>query len=612
MSRDPKAPAAKTMGADYRGNGECDFVLWAPQASQVYLRILSRPGVLPMVKDSDGYWSALAHNILPGEKYFYRLRDLDRPDPVSFYQPEGVTGPSCVVDHLSFSWQDNGWRGVSPEDMILYELHTGTFSQQGDFEGVIARLDYLKELGVNALELMPVAQFPGKRNWGYDGVFPFAVQDSYGGPQGLKELVNAAHLKGIAVLLDVVYNHFGPEGNFAAEFMPCFTDKYKTPWGKAVNFDDAYSWGVRRFFISNALYWFEHFHMDGLRLDAVHGIYDSSAKHFLRELSEEIAGFSAKRRRVYLFAENDLNDARTVLPHEEGGMGLDGVWNDDFHHSLHTALTGEKKGYYEDFGSLSGMVKAIKEGYVYSWDYSDFRKKFHGSSSKSIPASRFVVFAQNHDQVGNRLRGERLSRLVPFGCLKLAAAAVMLSPFIPLIFMGEEYGEESPFCYFMSFYDRDLVGSVRRGRKKEFESFGWKEEPCDPYAEETFYLAKLKWEKNAGVKNKSLLGFYKELIGMRRRIPALKRLDKESLDVQADEGRKILVLRRYYEDSGICALMNFSAQTQGLSLEFSGKWRKIIDSSDEKWQGGGSTLPDEVFSPAELLIDPFTAAVWEK
>ncbi len=376
--------------------------------------------------------------------------------------------------------------------MIMYELHAGTFIPEGTFDAVIPGLDHLKDLGINATDIMPVAQFPGERNWGYDGVYPFAVQNSYGGPDGLKRIVNECHTKGIAVILDVIYNHLGPEGNYLRDYGPYFTDRYKTPWGQAINFDGPYSNEVRNFFIENALSWLKNYHIEGLRIDAIHGIYDMSAQPFLPELAERVEEFSQQEgRKFYLIAESDLNNSYALRPRDSGGSGLDALWCDDFHHALHTLLTGETDGYYVDFGKIGHLVKSFREGFVYSGQYSAFRKRNHGNSSADIPPDRFVVFSQNHDQTGNRLKGERLSSLVSFESLKLAAGVVLLSPYIPLIFMGEEYGETAPFLFFISHSDPELIKAVRQGRKDEFKTFNWKDEPPDPQDIETFMRSKL-------------------------------------------------------------------------------------------------------------------------
>jgi len=523
------------IGADYLGNGRCEFTVWAPLLKDLTVRIVSPSELIVSMKHEDGgYWKALVENTYPGSRYFYRLdNERERPDPASHFQPDGVHGPSQIVDHSSFKWTDEAWKGIPFHEMIMYELHTAAFTKEGTFDAIIQGLDYLNALGVNAIEIMPVAQFPGERNWGYDGTYPFAVQNSYGGTDGLKRLVNECHIKGIAVILDVVYNHLGPEGNYLRDFAPYFTDKYKTPWGQAINFDDAYSNDVRNYFIENALHWFGNYHMDALRLDAVHGITDMSAKPFLQELAEKVDEFSGhKERKCYLTAESNLNDSRLIRPKEQGGFCIDAQWNDDFHHCIHTLLTREHDGYYIDFGKMSHLVKSMKEGFVYSGEYSAYRKKNHGNSSRDIPAHKFIVFSQNHDQIGNRAVGGRLSQTQSFEKLKLAAGLVLLSPYIPLLFMGEEYGETAPFQYFISHSDESLIEAVRRGRREEFASFGWKGEVPDPQAESTFLNSKINIGLHQEGRHNVLFRFYKELIRLRKEVPALSNLSKESVEVK--------------------------------------------------------------------------------
>ena len=449
-----------TLGAIPGENGRCCFRVWAPRAEKVEVRLVApQERLLPLKKAEAGYFHGVLERVEPGARYFYRLDGTrERPDPASRFQPEGVHGPSQVIEP-DFPWTDQGWCGLGLPAYVIYEIHVGAFTPAGTFEAVIPHLAELKELGITALELMPVAQFPGRRNWGYDGVFPYAVQNSYGGPAGLKRLVDACHRHGLAVILDVVYNHLGPEGNYLGDYGCYFTDRYRTPWGEAVNFDGPHSDEVRRFFIENALYWIGDCHIDALRLDALHAIFDQSPQPFLAELAEAVhAQAEGLNRRVHLMAESDLNDVRLIRPPELGGYGLDAHWNEDFHHALHTLLTGEQGGYYEDFGRLAQLAKAFREGFVYSGQYSPYRRRRHGSSSRGLPGQRFIVFAQNHDQVGNRLLGDRLTRLVSFEALKLAAGAMILSPFLPLLFMGEEYGEVAPFHYFISHSDPAVGG----------------------------------------------------------------------------------------------------------------------------------------------------------
>jgi maltooligosyltrehalose trehalohydrolase len=600
-------------GAHYLGNGRCEFSVWAPFLDEVALRIVSpEEYIIPMEKDREGYWRVVVNRVFPGTRYFYRLgRTLDRPDPASGFQPDGVHKPSQVIDHNSFQWDDPDWSGTPLKEMVIYELHVGTFTGDGSFDAVIPRLDDLCDLGITAINIMPVVQFPGGRNWGYDGVYPYAVQNSYGGPDGLKKLVNACHKRDMAVILDVVYNHLGPEGNYLADFGPYFTEQYRTSWGSAINFDCAHSDPVRNFFIENSLFWFCDYHIDALRLDAIHAIYDMGAKHFLQELAERVEDLSNKNgRKFYLIAESNLNDVRVIRSGESGGYGIDAQWCDDFHHSLHALLTGEKTGYYMDFGGAEDLVKALLEGFVYSWKYSPYRKRHHGSSSKDLPADQFIVFSQNHDQVGNRMLGERLAKLVSFDALKLAAGAVLLSPYIPLIFMGEEYGEESPFLYFVSHSDPDLIAAVREGRRMEFQDFKWGGVPPDPQSRETFLQSRLRWDARREGRHKVLFEFYRRLIQLRRTIPALSNLNKNNLDVLGVE--KVILLRRWHGESHVFCAMNFHYEDIVFHVPLpNGRWKKILDSSDEIWSGSGSSLPEMVEGGQELTIRPLGFALYE-
>jgi maltooligosyltrehalose trehalohydrolase len=543
-----------------------------------------------------GYHEALVTDVEPGERYFFRLpQDKDRPDPASRLQPDGVHGPSQVVPR-EFAWRDEGWQGLPIEDYIIYELHVGLFTAAGTFEALMSQLDYLVELGITALELMPVAQFPGRRNWGYDSVLPFAVQNSYGGPEGLKKLVDACHRRGLAVILDVVYNHLGPEGNYFMDFAPYFTDRYQTPWGRALNFDGPNSDEVRNFFIQNALQWVGEFHVDALRVDAVHSIMDRSPITFIEQLGEAVKREAARLdRRIYLIAESADNNARLVCERERGGYGLDAQWNDDFHHCLRTLLTGELEGYYRDYGEFHQLLKAYREGFVYSGEYSKFRRRSHGSSSRDIPPRCFVVFAQNHDQVGNRCLGDRLSASVTLEDLKLAAGLTLLSPYIPLLFMGEEYAEEAPFPYFIDHSDPELIEAVRRGRQLEFSAFAWQGAVPDPQAEATFLGAKLRSELRANGHHNILLEFYRTLIKLRKDLPALRRLDKASMGVVAHENKKILAIERWDGTDRILLIANLNTTSQTASIEvFGGAWHKILDSAEEKWRGPGSLSEDDL------------------
>ncbi len=557
--------------------------------------------IVPMERDSFGYWSATVEGVQPGALYFYRLDGRrDRPDPASRFQPAGVHGPSQVTDP-TFAWDDGTWRGVPLEDYITYELHIGTFTAGGTFDSAIGALDELANLGVTAVEIMPVAQFPGERNWGYDGVLPFAVQNSYGGPEALKRLVRACHRRGLAAVLDVVYNHFGPEGNYLREFGDYFTAEYQTPWGEAVNFDGPGSDEVRRFCLENALYWIHDFHFDALRLDAIHAIYDRSASPFLRQLAGAVRAVSNRLgRRIYAIPESDLNDARIVTPPELGGHGFDAQWNDDFHHALHVLLTGESNGYYQDFGEIWHLRKAYRDGFVYTGQYSRGRGRAHGNDSRRTPSARMVVFSQNHDQVGNRMLGERLISLAGFESAKLAAGAVILSPFLPLLFMGEEYGEDAPFLYFVSHSDPALIEAVRNGRKQEFAEFNWREEPPDPDAEETFRRSKLR--RRTGGEHGVLRDFYGELIRLRRTHPALSLLSKDNLDAVGFEKQRVLFLSRWNGPSRAWLAFHFGGAETAVPLPVrNGSWTKLIHSGDPRWRGS-LDLPEALDSDGEIVL----------
>ncbi|HET7179567.1 MAG TPA: malto-oligosyltrehalose trehalohydrolase [Chryseosolibacter sp.] len=561
----------------------CSFTVWAPFRKKVEVILEDLSSRRMLERDADGYWTCSVDEISAGARFLYRLDgDAKFPDPASRAQPDGVHGPSEVVEE-AYPWQDTGWQGLSTAAMVIYELHVGTFTDRRKFEGVISKLPYLQALGVNAIELMPVAQFPGARNWGYDGVFPFAVQNSYGGPRGLKDLVNQAHLHGIAIILDVVYNHQGPEGNYLAEYGPYFTDKYKTGWGQAINFDDAWCDGVRHFYWQNALMWLDEFHVDSLRLDAVHAIRDFSARHFIEELSLRVKALEEKTgRRKTLIAEFDLNNPRYVSPLSRGGYGLDAQWADEFHHALHVLITGETDGYYEDFGSTDHLAHAMKNSYVYTGQYSVHRKKHFGREPLGTTYDQFVVFAQNHDQVGNRLLGDRLSMVVSREALKLAAATVLLSPHVPLLFMGEEYGEKHPFQYFVSHTDKHLVEQVRKGRKEEFAYFNWEGPVPDPQAEATFEACTLSWPVD--VDSKVLSDFYRHLITFRKTRPAMQGRTRDSLKMLSWENGVVLFERRHADDYLLIAL-NFNKATASLPLPGDKQFRKIFDSASSKWGG---------------------------
>jgi maltooligosyltrehalose trehalohydrolase len=581
-----------TLGARFLGEGRCAFLVWAPKARRVDVQLVHpETRSVPLAADDRGYFYAVVDGAGPGTRYFYLLDETTRrPDPASRFQPEGVHGPSEVIAP-EFAWHDRQWQGRPLCEYVIYELHVGAFTSEGTFDAVIPHLDDLMRLGITVLELMPIAQFPGTRNWGYDGVYSFAAQNSYGGPDGLRRLVDACHQRGLGVALDVVYNHLGPEGNYLDDFGPYFTDRYRTPWGPAVNVDGRSADEVRRYFRDNALSWITDFHVDALRLDAVHAIFDQSARPFLRELQEAVQERAVQLgRRVAVIAESNQNDARLVESPTIGGFGLDAVWCDDFHHALHVLLTGEQSGYYADFGGVAQLAKALAEGFVYTGEYSRYRGRRHGVSAARIPAERFVVCAQNHDQVGNRALGERLTAITDWESLKLAAGIVLSSPHIPLLFMGEEYGETAPFLYFVSHSDADLVEAVRRGRRQEFASFPWSDAVADPQAESTFRRSRLQRELRNHPRHAALRRFYAELLRLRKSLPALARPNKQALEVVTEAAAGTLLMRRWDGSSAAAVVCQFGESRTWDAPLPAGRWRVLLDSADARWQGPGSRI----------------------
>jgi maltooligosyltrehalose trehalohydrolase len=526
-----------------------EFTVWAPNAERVAVAI--GDARYPMSgPDEKGHWSVSVEGAGPGTDYGFVLDDDPKayPDPRSQWQPNRVHGASRVYDQSAFRWSDSEWNAQPLDRAVIYELHVGTFTAEGTFDAAIERLDYLFELGVTHLELMPVAAFPGSYGWGYDGASLFAVTDVYGGPDGLKRLVDACHKRGLAVLLDVVYNHFGPVGNYSGKFGPYMTGRHRTPWGDAVNFEDARSDEVRRFFCDNALMWMRDYHMDGLRLDAVHEFVDRSAAHFLEQLSTEVGQLSESLgRRLALIAESDLNDPRIVRPREDGGYGMDAQWSDDFHHALFAVLNegGDGKGYYVDFGSFADLAKSLTEVFVYDGVYSRYRMRNHGRPVEGLSAHRFLGFIQNHDQVGNRAIGDRLEQIVGIDRAKVAAGILLTAPSIPMLFQGEEFAASSPFQYFADHEDPEMAKSVKAGRQAEFAAFGWNpEEIPDPESRETFERSKLKWDEVHTGQHAEMLEWYRKLIGLRRGSASLNDGDLEHVRVQFDEKKRWLTMER--------------------------------------------------------------------
>jgi maltooligosyltrehalose trehalohydrolase len=606
----------RNIGINFTEEGEANILLWAPFADKVEVLLYNEDKKLSLNKDELGYWKLITPEIKPGSRYKFILNeDQELPDPASLSQPEGVHGPSAAIDIRSYKWTGAHWKNIPLEDYILYELHTGTFTPEGTFEAVEQKLDYLKKLGVNAIEIMPVAQFPGNRNWGYDGVYPFAVQHSYGGAEDLKSLVNACHEKGIAVVLDVVYNHLGPEGNYFNAYGPYFTDKYNTPWGNALNFDDAYCDAVRRYFIENALMWFRDFHIDALRLDAVHAIKDFSPVHILKEIKTHVDELmNDTGRKHYLIVELDLNDRRFIDPVEQDGYGMDAQWVDEFHHALRVAAGGDRKGYYFDFEGLEHLAKAYKDAYVYDGQYSPHRKKYFGTKAENNPGKQFIVFSQNHDQVGNRMMGERTSQLVSFEMQKLLAGAVLVSPYLPMLFMGEEWGEPHPFLYFVSHTDPELAEAVRKGRKAEFAAFHAEGEAPDPVSEASFEESKLQWHLLEKAPHQIMFHYYQALIALRKTEPALRILDRKALHVDFSKEWQTLFLHRWHGSGQVLCLMNFSKKQQYIMPPSNvDQWQKIFDSADPQWGGpmaGTQTISGAAAGATTVTLQPESIIIY--
>ena len=597
-------------GAIAQRDGRTRFSVWAPSAAEVSLRFPGSAGAEhPLKPAGGGVFELITDQAPAGTDYLYRLDGRrECPDPVSRHQPHGVHGPSRVVDPGTYRWSDQAWRGLEARELILYELHVGTFTPAATFTGIIERLAALRELGVTAIELMPIAEFPGTRNWGYDGVHLYAPHSAYGGPDGLRRLVDAAHAAGLGVILDVVYNHLGPEGNYLGHFGPYFTDQHHTPWGHAVNYDGPSSDEVRRYVVDNALYWVTEYHLDGLRLDAVHAIIDLSAEHLLAEVTTAVhRQGDVLGRRLLVTAESALNDPRVVRPRACGGYGLDAQWNDDLHHAIHSYLTAERSGYYSDFGDFDHLVKALRDRFVLDGVHSAFRRRRHGLPAVDVPADRFVVFAQNHDQVGNRATGDRLTTLLPFEQVKLAAALYLLSPYVPLLFMGEEYGETNPFLYFVSHGDPDLVEAVRKGRRKEFEDFGWQGEVPDPQAEDTFNRSRLSWSWEEDRVRRATRLLYRDLIALRRREPALQP-GAASVSVAAEgAARWITVTLERSADSTILIAFNLQERPVVIGASAGSDWRLSLSTSDARY--GGPGVPEQNLEGGFRLA-PWSAACY--
>ena len=571
-----------------------EFKVWAPRVGKVAVKIGDARYAMSTVGDR-GWWRARVEQAGPGTDYAFLVDDdpTPYPDPRALWMPNGVHGASRVYGTGEFAWTDERWQAPPLASAVIYEMHVGTFSREGTFDGAISRLGHLAATGVTHVELMPVAEFPGEFGWGYDGVALFATNKVYGGPDGLKRFVDACHAHGLAVLLDVVYNHFGPVGNYTGKFGPYLTNRHCTPWGDAVNLEFEESDEVRRFFCDNALMWMREFHIDGLRLDAVHEYVDRSAINFMEQLSMEMEELSTVLgRRLVLVAESDLNDPRVVRPREAGGYGMDAQWNDDFHHALFTVLHGgdEGKGYYSDFGSMEKLAKALTKVFVYDGMYSGYRRKSHGRPVQGLSTHRFVGFLQNHDQVGNRATGDRLEHIIGLERAKLGLGLVMTAPFVPLLFQGEEFAASSPFQYFAHHDDPEMARAVSEGRRREFAAFGWEAIP-DPESRETFERSKLRWDEVKEGSHAEMLAWCRRLIALRRSSPSLNDGEPGQTRVRFDERQRWLVMDR----GRVKVMCNLGAAP--VELESEAGYRLVLRSSDlVQAQGEMVVLPPAGFA----------------
>jgi maltooligosyltrehalose trehalohydrolase len=616
------------LGAHLVANGRgAVFRVWAPHARTLALELIAPRSTrtLEMVRGDQDVFELHVPDARAGLDYLYVLDgERRRPDPRSRFQPQGVHGPSRLCDPDAFAWSDQGFHCPALRGFVLYELHVGTFTPEGTFEAVIPKLPHLRDLGVTAVELMPVAQFPGTRNWGYDGVYPYAPQASYGGPDGLKRLIDACHRSELAVVLDVVYNHIGPEGNYLRDFGPYFTDRYQGAWGDAINYDGEGSAGPRRFAIDNALYWLREYHVDALRLDAIQGICDGSPRHLLAELSAEVQEQCMRiGRPAFLIAESDLNDVRVLAPAEDGGFEIDAQWSDDFHHALRALLVPDRRGYFADFGRLSDLEKALCEGFVYDGRYSEFRKREHGTSSARVPGSQLCVYGQNHDQVANAAQGARLAQLAGLRAQRLAASVVACAPNLPLLFMGEEFAAATPFHYFVDHSQPELIEAVRRGRRAEHDAFGGGAEWADPQDERTFAGCRLDWSCIERAPHGAMLAFYRDLYALRGRSPALHGGHKELARASSNEREAWLVLERGHPsgEAALC-LFNFGDEPRRVPVpqaHAAGDYRLAFASGDVRY-GGDASAPQPPAQltagagqePAAVQLPPVSAAIYLK
>jgi len=600
------------------------FAIWAPFPRNIELNLLTgaRAGLHPLTQKGGGLWVGMVEGARAGDRYLFRVHAADgavpsftdQPDPCSRFQPEGVAGPSELVDlaGLAASFKTD-FKPPDLRDLVIYELHIGTFTAEGTFEAAIAELRSLRDIGFTAVEVMPIGQFPGSRNWGYDGVQWYAPQASYGGPTGLARFVEAAHAAGLAVILDCVYNHFGPEGNTLWNLGPYFTHRYKTPWGVALNYDGPDSDWVREMALQNALYWLEDYRVDGVRLDAVQAIVDHSPSHLLRELAERLEAASRRLgRALFAIAETDQNDVRLIQPRSEGGYGLSAIWSDDFQLALHAALTGERQGIYRDFGTLEHLARALRQGFAYEGEWSQVHNGPHGTMARREAVEKFVTYAQSHDRVGNRPRGERLTALVDPRAARLAQFLLVVGPGTPLFFMGEEYGERSPFFYFTSFENPELGARVAQARQDQFQSEAWVGQAPDPQESGTFERSKIDRSRREQPGHRELARLTHDLLQWRARLPALRDSRRANVSVDVDERKRLLCLRREAEGDRdqVLAMCSFSLEPEVWSGYIpEGRWQLILDAQEEPYRSGD---PADVVRGGfvELSLPPYAARLY--
>ncbi|MCL2358501.1 malto-oligosyltrehalose trehalohydrolase [Candidatus Bathycorpusculum sp.] len=580
------------VGADFQ-NGTCRFIVWAPNQHHLTLVLPEENQRFSMDKSGDGYWIYTLDGLKAGTRYLYELDDkTQKPDPASHYQSEGVFGASQVIDHDAFCWSDQKWRGLGLKDLIFYELHVGTFTPAGTLKAIQGRIKELHELGINAVELMPITQFSGIRNWGYDSVFPYAVHNSYGKPDDLKALVNECHNHGVALFMDCVYNHLGPEGSCLNSYGPYFPSTRIGRWGASVNLDGPQNEGVRNYFLENLIHWLSRYHLDGIRLDAVLSMHDKRSPHFLAELNKKVYGYAKTViRKTYLIAESGYNIPQVLTPINRGGFGFDAQWLDDFQHALFALLTGEREGYYNGYGSVQDLAETLTDGFVFVGDEPNYKRKRPDESYSWIPADQFIVFSQNHDQVGNRLLGDRLTALSGFEAAKLAAGVILLSPYVPLLFMGEEYGETAPFQFFIDYQSNELAESVRAGRKREFALFHWQGEVPDPQNIQTFEKSKLNWQTRNTEQGQKILSYYRALIKLRKKHPIFQPQTKRQIKCIRTKAQVLFVHKQSHNAEAV--IIANCAKTPvrcDFPLE-DGTYVKVLDSSDFVYDDLGPTLP---------------------